>query len=200
MNTPFYGFTGPVRTMISHRFLPLILSILLVMPADAAANRDRDIWILVDTQAMVLSVLEGNRARRTYNEIAIGRAGTTQNKVSGDSKTPLGDFRLVRIAPSDVFHRFLGIDYPTLAHAERGLRAGTIGREHYNAIQQALKAKAIPPQETPLGGYIGIHGVGAGDPAVHQNFNWTQGCIALTNRQIDDLSKWVYLGMRVVIR
>jgi murein L,D-transpeptidase YafK len=186
--------------MISHRCLFVILPMLLIMPADSAATRDRDIWILVDTQAMVLSVLEGNRVRRTYDEIAIGRAGTTQNKVSGDSKTPLGDFRLVRITPSTTFHRFMGIDYPTLTHAEHGLRAGKIGREHYTAIQRALKAKAIPPQETPLGGYIGIHGVGAGDPAVHKNFNWTQGCIALTNRQIDDLSKWVYLGMRVVIR
>ncbi len=68
------------------------------------------------------------------------------------------------------------------------------------AILRAFQEQAIPPQETPLGGYIGIHGIGRGDPAIHQKFNWTQGCIALTNRQIDDLSKWVHVGMRVVIR
>ena len=185
---------------MNYRFVFVILSILLVMPAQSAAIRDRDFWILVDTREKVLSVLEGNSVRRTYREIAIGRAGTTLNKTSGDNKTPLGDFRLVRIAPSTTFHRFFGIDYPTVAHAERGLRTATISGEEYTAILQALKAKAIPPQETPLGGYIGIHGVGAGDLSVHRNFNWTQGCIALTNQQIDDLSKWVYLGMRVVIR
>ena len=186
--------------MINHRLVSVILSMLLVMPADSSAIRDSDIWILVDTREKVLSVLEGNSVRRTYKEISIGRAGATLNKISGDNKTPLGDFRLVRIEPSTTFHRFLGIDYPTAAHAERGLRAATISREQYTAILQAIKAKTIPPQETPLGGYIGIHGVGAGDPSVHQKFNWTQGCIALTNEQIDDLSKWVYLGMRVVIR
>jgi murein L,D-transpeptidase YafK len=185
---------------ISHRVIFIIVTALLVVPIDSVAIRDRDIWILVDTQKMVLSVLEGNQVRRTYDAIAIGRAGTTPDKKMGDNKTPLGDFRLVRIAPSATFHRFFGIDYPTVAHASRALRAGTIGREHYQAIHLAAITKSTPPQETPLGGYIGIHGVGDGDPAVHKKFNWTQGCVALTNRQIDDLSNWIHLGMRVVIR
>ena len=186
--------------MINRRFVSVILSVLLVLPTGSSAIRDRDIWILVDTREKVLSVLEGNSVRRTYRDISIGRAGTTRNKIAGDSKTPLGDFRLVRIAPSTRFHRFFGIDYPAVADAERGLRTATISRQQYTAILRAFEAKATPPQQTPLGGYVGIHGVGAGDLSVHQKFNWTQGCVALTNQQIDDLSKWVYLGMRVIIR
>ena len=58
----------------------------------------------------------------------------------------------------------------------------------------------IPPQVTPLGGYLGIHGVGEGDPGIHADFNWTHGCIALTNQQIDDLAGWIRIGMRVVVR
>ena len=185
---------------ISYPILAAILTVLLVLPTDSTAIRDRDIWILVDTEKMVLSVLEGNKVRRKYDAIAIGRAGTTHDKKMGDNKTPLGIFRLVRIAPSATFHRFFGINYPTVAHASRALRAGTINREHYREIRHAAKANNIPPQQTPLGGYIGIHGVGDGDPAIHKKFNWTQGCVALTNRQIDDLRKWVYIGMRVVIR
>lgn len=185
---------------ISHRVIPIIITVLLVVPSNSTATRDRDIWILVDTQKMVLSVLEGNKIRRTYDAIAIGRAGTTPDKKIGDNKTPLGVFRLVRIAPSASFHRFFGINYPTVAHASRALRAGTIGRDHYLAIRRAASTNSIPPQETPLGGYIGIHGVGDGDPTIHKKFNWTQGCVALTNQQIDDLSKWVHLDMRVVIR
>jgi len=184
----------------SHRLLIAILSLLLVVAGDSAAVRDRDIWILVDTRKMVLSVLEGNKVRRTYKKIAIGRAGTTLDKIQGDGKTPLGEFRLVRITSDSSFRRFFGIDYPTVAHARRAYRAGTIGYDDYAAIHRAIKMQSTPPQATPLGGYIGIHGVGAGDPAVHEKFNWTQGCIALTNRQIDDLSKWMYIGMRVVVR
>lgn len=186
--------------MIKLRFVAFILSMLLVIPADSSATEERDLWILVDTSERVLLVLEGINVKRTYRGISIGRAGVTLNKVSGDNKTPLGVFHLVRIAPSTTFHRFLGIDYPTLSHADRGLRAATINGEQYMAILHAFNARTVPPQDTPLGGYLGIHGVGAGDPSVHRNFNWTQGCIALTNQQIDDLSEWVYLGMRVVIR
>ena len=185
---------------MSRRLLSTILSLLLVVAGNSAADQEQDTWILVDTRKMALSVLEGNKVRRTYNGIAIGRAGTTTDKKQGDNKTPLGEFRLVRIAPKTPFHRFFGIDYPTVAHAERALQAGTISLQHYIAILRAIQAQDIPPQETPLGGYIGIHGIGVGEAAIHKRFNWTQGCIALTNQQIDDLSKWVYIGMRVVIR
>ena len=186
--------------MMSRRLLFIILSLLLAVAGDSVAIQDHDTWILVDTRKMALSVLEGSKVRHTYKDIAIGSAGTTADKKQGDHKTPLGDFRLMRIAEKTSFHRFFGIDYPSVAHAERALRAGTIGRQHYTAILKSFREQVMPPQETPLGGYIGIHGIGEGDPAIHQKFNWTQGCIALTNQQIDDLSKWVYVGMRVVIR
>ncbi len=185
---------------MNHRFLLLVVSLLLGAAGHGRAVAGDAAWILVDTQNMVLSVLEGNTVRRTYKEIAIGRAGTTRDKKTGDDKTPLGDFRLVRIAATTPFHRFFGIDYPTPAHAKRALEAGTIDRAHYAAILRAFETRTIPPQTTPLGGFIGIHGVGDGDPAVHDEFNWTHGCIALTNQQIDDLSNWVYLGMRIVVR
>jgi murein L,D-transpeptidase YafK len=183
-----------------HRFLPFILSLVLAVAGRSAVAQGDGTWILVDTGNMTLSVLEGDTVRRTYKKIAIGRAGTTTDKIQGDDKTPLGEFRLVRIAPKSPFHRFFGIDYPHVGHAERALQAGTIDHEHYAAIRQAFQSGDIPPQATPLGGFLGIHGVGKGDPAIHADFNWTHGCIALTNQQIDDLSAWIHIGMRVVVR
>jgi len=41
--------------------------------------------------------------------------------------------------------------------------------------------------------------IGAGDPKIHASYNWTKGCIALTNSQIDELAQWIRLGVRVVI-
>ena len=183
-----------------HQFLLAIFSLVLAAGGQSTVAQDNDTWILVDTRKMTLSVLEGNTVRRTYKKIAIGRDGTTTDKKQGDDKTPLGEFHLVRIAPKTPFHRFFGLDYPTVGYAERALQAGTIGLDHYVAIRQAFQIGDIPPQETPLGGYLGIHGVGKGDPAIHTDFNWTHGCIALTNQQIDDLSGWVHIGMRVVVR
>ena len=125
------------------RFLLTMLSLLLVVAGDSAAKQDLDTWILVDTRKMVLSVLEGNKVTHTYNQIAIGRAGTTTDKKQGDNKTPLGEFRLVRIAPKTPFHRFFGIDYPTAAHAKRALRAGTIGLQHYIEIYRAIGRRSF---------------------------------------------------------
>jgi len=95
-----------------HRFLLFILSLVLAVAGRSAAAQGDDTWILVDTRKMTLSVLEGNTVRHTYKKIAIGRNGTTTDKIQGDDKTPLGEFHLVRIAPKSPFHRFFGIDYP----------------------------------------------------------------------------------------
>jgi len=73
---------------MSSRLLSTILSLLLFVSGDSAAKQDLDTWILVDTRKMVLSVLEGDKVRRTYNDIAIGRAGTAADKKQGDNKTP----------------------------------------------------------------------------------------------------------------
>ena len=58
----------------------------------------------------------------------------------------------------------------------------------------------IPPQNTPLGGQIGIHGLGNADERIHKVFDWTHGCIALTNPQIDQLSQWIDTGTVVKIK
>jgi L,D-peptidoglycan transpeptidase YkuD (ErfK/YbiS/YcfS/YnhG family) len=57
-----------------------------------------------------------------------------------------------------------------------------------------------PPQNTILGGAIGIHGIGNGDPEIHKRFHWTEGCVAVTNEQIERLAELVDIGTRVVIR
>jgi lipoprotein-anchoring transpeptidase ErfK/SrfK len=69
-----------------------------------------------------------------------------------------------------------------------------------DSILKALQQHRTPPQNTPLGGRLGIHGIGRANPAIHKAINWTDGCVALTNQQIRQLSPWVQVGTRVVIR
>ena len=57
-------------------------------------------------------------------------------------------------------------------------------------------------QNTPLGGAIGIHGIGEITEEkleIHRTINWTKGCIALTNDEIDDLLHYIGVGTKVVI-
>jgi hypothetical protein len=70
---------------------------------------------------------------------------------------------------------------PNAEDAERGLRDGLISRAVHDAIVKASKRKATPPQNTPLGGDIYIHGNGASS-------DWTWGCVALENEDIGNSS------------
>ena len=158
-------------------------------------------WLLVDTHANTLSVMWGDRQVEVFDRIVVGSSGVGVKQRRGDNKTPLGVFRVGWINERSRFRIFFGLDYPNLDHAEQALRDNRIDWLTYQRIRAALLDGRTPPQDTPLGGQIGIHGVGNGDPAVHAaGINWTAGCVALDNRQIDALRPWVQMGMRVEIR
>ena len=159
-----------------------------------------EIWILVDTKADVLKVMQGNEPLEKFYNIALGSSGAGIKHQEGDGITPLGVFRIGWINPRSRFKLFMGLDYPNLDYAERAYQEGRINHATYEQIRRALKAGHVPPQNTALGGQIGIHGIGAGDPLVHMNFNWTEGCVALNNEQIQRLAAWVDIGTRVEIR
>jgi murein L,D-transpeptidase YafK len=178
----------------------IVLALMLLAGQRPLFAESPGVWILVDTGQMTLSVMEGESVRRAYANIAVGRGGVTPDKRNGDDKTPLGEFHIVRIATDTPFRRFFALDYPSLPHAERALQNELISARQYAAIRQALRSHRVPPQDTALGGYIGIHGIGRGDTRIHEKFNWTNGCVALTNEQIDDLNQWIRLGMRVIVR
>lgn len=163
------------------------------------ALRAEDTWILIDTGDRTLTVMQGEKPLREFRNASIGRNGATGHKLRQDNKTPLGSFRVSRINNHSVYHRFIGLDYPDLDYARRALAAGVITQADFTAIRGAHEQGREPPGSTPLGGSIGIHGIGDGDPRVHEDFNWTEGCVALTNEEVDELTRWIRLGMVVLI-
>lgn len=185
-------------TSTACRYLLTVLLVLL-LPGQTLSADEEEIWLQVDTQALEVRLMRGRSVLRVYEDIAIGRFGTTSDKRHLDGKTQLGEFRINRIKYDSSFHRFFGIDYPRLDQAERALQQGNLSRADFQAIREAIRARRAPPQNTALGGHLGIHGIGAGDPTVHSEYNWTQGCVALTNTQIDELTPWLKLGTRIVI-
>ena len=204
---PQRGYPTAMADRQSRRCLPRSLSLLLVcsllvVPAlgNCVVAQADGVWVLVDTQALTLSVMEGASVKRLYRNIAIGSNGSTLNKREGDGRTPLGDFRVTHVLTNSRFRLFFGLGYPNRNHARRAFQEGLLESGDYLAVRRALRANELPPQNTPLGGFIGIHGIGIGDPQIHASFNWTEGCVALTNEQIDDLAKWVHVGTPVTIR
>lgn len=87
----------------------------------------------------------------------------------GDRRTPEGEFYIFTKNDKSAFYLSLGVSYPNIEDAERGLRDGMITRGQHDAIVRATRNKRTPPQNTRLGGTIYIHGNGASS-------DWTWGC------------------------
>ena len=159
-----------------------------------------EVRLLIDTERARLTVLEEGVIVREFDGIAIGRFGTTRYKKKGDNMTPLGTFQIGWMTQNTRYHRFLGFDFPDLKTASRGMFNGSIDKAQWLRIRRDIRAGKTPSQATPLGGYLGIHGIGEGDIEVHRQLNWTNGCVALTNEQVDRLAEWVKVGTEVEIR
>jgi murein L,D-transpeptidase YafK len=178
-------------------FWSCLLALLLLPAGQAKAG---EIWIDIDTGRHILYVMDGEHILREFANISVGRNGVAADRLLGDQKTPLGEYRVLRINRESRFHLFFGFDYPTMDQATSALRAGNITSEDWQAINQAHQEGREPPANTPLGGYIGIHGVGQGDARIHDSYDWTEGCVAVTNEQVDELALFIQLGTRVTLR
>ena len=159
-----------------------------------------DVWLSIDTEHLNIAIMQGETELQVFEDIAIGSNGPTLSRLRGDKTTPLGDFTITDIRRSKRFELFMAINYPNLDHTERAFDDHRIDIEEYRTLRYDLDRGNPPSQSTSLGGQLGIHGLGTGDPEVHKLANWTNGCIALTNEQLVELADWVAIGTRVVVR
>lgn len=157
------------------RKLPLLISPKLVVK-----KKERKLY-LYDNEKLI----------KTY-DVALGFAPEGDKEREGDGKTPEGEFYVFTKNPKSQFYLSLGLSYPNIAAAERGLKDKLITRAEYNAIIKAIKEKKMPPQKTALGGEIYIHGGGTGN-------DWTWGCTALENAEIKELFDALPVGTKVVV-
>jgi hypothetical protein len=135
--------------------------------------------VLVLKEKNVLVLLSKGAVVRTYGaEIGANALGAKERQ--GDQATPEGRYRIV--AKKDhgrsQYYRALLLDYPNAADRERFA---------------AAKRRGGIPREAQIGGQIEIHGEGG------RGQNWTDGCVALSNHDIDDLYPQIGIGTRVTI-
>ena len=109
-------------------------------------------------------------------------------------RTPEGEFFVVSKNAGSQFYKAFVLNYPNAQDAARGLEMGLITEEEHSMIVQAERRFDMPPMNTELGGWIEIHGDGTG-----KRQNWTQGCVAIQNVQMDRLWDLVDVGTPVLI-
>jgi murein L,D-transpeptidase YafK len=126
-----------------------------------------------------MTLLNGDRIVRIYR-VALGRGGLDNKSRAGDGKVPEGIYHIVGRNPNSAYHLSLRISYPTSAQIRE---AGRLG---------------VNP-----GGDIMIHGIRNGLGwlgARHRSLDWTQGCIAVTNEEIEEIWRLVPDGAQIEIR
>jgi murein L,D-transpeptidase YafK len=142
--------------------------------------------LVIKKNERLLQIFEGERLVKTY-EIVLGFAPAGDKEFEGDGKTPEGEFYVFVKNDKSKFYLSLGVSYPGIDDAKRGLAENVITREEHDAIVEAIGKKQMPPQNTRLGGEIYIHGGGT-------RKDWTQGCIALGNEEMKELFEAIPLG------
>lgn len=128
--------------------------------------------------------------------IALGKDPGSSKLLRGDGRTPEGTYYICEKRPQSRFRRFLGISYPNLDDAERAYAERLISADEWADIFFANLQQTTPPWSTAMGGRVGIHGYG-GRPLLP--IDWTEGCIAVSDADIDYLYDRVPLGTRVTI-
>lgn len=147
--------------------------------------------LVVKKSERKLQVFDGENLVKTY-EIVLGFAPKGDKETEGDGKTPEGEFYVFVKNDKSKFYLSLGVSYPSIDDAERGLRENLISQEERDAILQAVSEKKMPPQNTRLGGEIYIHGGGI-------ITDWTQGCMALRNEEMKEIFEAIPVGAIVKI-
>jgi len=131
-----------------------------------------------------LSITIDSKIIKTY-PIVLGTDPHNDKLREGDRCTPEGKFKIKAMYPHKSWSKFIWFDYPN--------------DNSYKKHNLAKKNKLIP-QNSTIGGDVGIHGVPNGaDYFIDTRQNWTWGCVSLKNKDINEIYKFVFVGMIVEI-
>lgn len=135
--------------------------------------------VKVDKSQRKMYLYAGKKLIKKYH-IALGAKPKGHKQQVGDERTPEGKYSLDYKKEDSAFYRAMHINYPNKAD-----------------IEQA-KRKGVQP-----GSLIMIHGQKnnqTGDVRIAQRLNWTDGCIALTNPEMDEFLSLVDTGTTIIIQ
>ena len=112
--------------------------------------------------------------------IALGREPAGAKEAEGDGRTPEGEYSVCLVKEQGKYGRSLGLSYPNPADAQRAFAQNRIDAATLANILLAHAENRRPPWGSPLGGEIYLHEGGSAS-------DWTAGCIALDEQDMDFL-------------
>jgi murein L,D-transpeptidase YafK len=164
--------------MRDRRFQLLIVTLIGLCCVAAASPVQAD-KIVVEKGKRTMTLFAGSKVLKTY-KVALGTMPLGPKRIEGDHKTPEGSYVIDGKNPHSQFHLALHISYPS---ADDQKRARNLGARPGGAIMIHGLPRAFA--------YLG---------ALHRQSDWTDGCVAVTNAEIEEIWKLVPVGTRVEIQ
>lgn len=161
------------------RALVLLVCLLIPVVAQQPVRTEKADAIVVLKRAHLLELFRDGKIIRTYH-VALGRGGLAPKQREGDERTPEGHYFIDSRNEHSRFYRALHISYPSAEDRKRAAQAG------------------VNP-----GGAIMIHGLPNGMGwigSLQRHYDWTAGCIAVTDSEMDEIWSMVPVGTPVDIR
>jgi murein L,D-transpeptidase YafK len=169
------------------KYTPLLLAALIVLTITTVSSHGEKPLpegviadkVIVEKHARHMMLLSRGRVLKKY-KISLGRNSKGPKVRAGDGKTPEGIYVIDSRNPRSRYHLSLHISYPNLSDSKRAKQLG------------------VSP-----GGDIMIHGIRKGFGwlgPLHRLVNWTKGCIAVTNKEIEEIWRAVPNGTQIEIR
>jgi murein L,D-transpeptidase YafK len=152
-----------------------ILAFILLLPSIAYSAVD---LVKVDKSERIMYLIENGAPLKEY-KISLGGNPQGHKEQEGDQKTPEGEYVLDYVKEDSSYYRSMHISYPN------------------KADKQHAKSKGVAP-----GGFIMVHGQKNGFgwlSPITQIFDWTDGCIAITNNEMDEFLSLVNIGTKIII-
>lgn len=158
--------------------------------------------IIVDRQNYTLGIYEDSVLIKNYR-VSFGKSVHTPKTRAGDKSTPVGTYKICKIFKTHKYHKFFQINYPNLEDGANALRKGWISQKEFNDIKFQFYYEGCTRYHNLLGGNIGIHGIGELNYIIKNLpfvYNWTNGSIAMSDENIDEIYTVVREGTEVVIK
>lgn len=141
--------------------------------------------IIVDKSKYTVQVFYRKKMIRSYKAV-FGPNPKLDKCMEGDRCTPEGWFRIAAKNPASKYTKFMLLNYPNDSSYSK-----------FNRLKETGKI----PKTARIGNAIGIHGIWkGGDDMIEMGVGWTDGCVALKNRDIEELYSFAGVGTRVFIR
>ncbi|MBE5792700.1 MAG: hypothetical protein E7322_11195 [Clostridiales bacterium] len=151
--------------------------------------------IRIKKSQRILEVIGPTRKVIFSCPVMLGKCPSGAKTQEGDMRTPEGTYRITHKNFKSKYNIALGISYPSRKDAYLARREKRIGQLTAMRILLSDFLCIRPPWNTPLGGFIMIHG----EHPEKLSGDWTAGCIAVKNEDIEKIAEMVKRGQKVEI-